>query len=81
MTVFAVPEVKGTFKVPLGIMFEDKEVKKSRKLVFFRKNLDCQDTEIQVVVVGAGRADLVAQTKAHWLLLNRMETENGGPWR
>ena len=26
--------------------------------------VDVQDTEMQVVIVGAGRADLVAQTKA-----------------
>ena len=69
MTVFfSVPEVNSILKVPLGIIFEDKEVNETEPC-YFPKNLDgifsaCQDTEIQVVVVGAGRADLVAQTKA-----------------
>ena len=65
---FSVPEVNSILKVPLGIIFEDKEVNETEPC-YFPKNLDgifsaCQDTEIQVVVVGAGRADLVAQTKA-----------------
>ena len=65
--------------------FEDKEIKKSRALfIIIPKNLDdiflCQDTEIQVVVVGAGRADLVAQTKAHRLFF-RMEAQNSDSWR
>ncbi len=40
----------------------------------------CQDTQIQVVVVGAGRADLVAQTKARRLFF-RMEAQNSDSWR